>query len=210
MDLRAESAPMLGMPLAAECTVAVRPQRPSDADAQEEADAAFAELFADAARQSNIPATLHSQPPPAPYADDTEIFDSGGLGYVENLEQSAALADSIGAEELDSAEFEIVMDDDSQSAPSVAGDASRRSTRRSPPRSAPASWDDSLAARKSRPRSSPTRPVPYASARRVGSEEQTARVRARGTRTMRSAASPQRRSFAIRAKPSRRSASLAA
>jgi len=122
MDLRSESTPMFGM--------AEQPSAPlfdltapSDAQAQEEADAAFAELFADATLRSheeeprastgqhNSPATLHSQPPPA-HQEDTEIFDSGGLGYVENLEQSAAIADSISEEELDSAEFEIVMDDD--------------------------------------------------------------------------------------------------
>lgn len=121
LDLRPESTPMTG---------AARDARPgslfdtrasaapggagrfdatSESTAQAESDAAFAELF-EATRPGALPTPRHSLPPPA--FEDTEIFDSGGLGYVENLEQSAAIADTISAEELDSAEFEIVMDDD--------------------------------------------------------------------------------------------------
>jgi hypothetical protein len=118
IDLRSESAPMMGT--SRERTTAALFDVDASAaedDAQHESDAAFAELFADATRQDAMPVPRHSLPPPA--FEDTEIFDTGGLGYVENLEQSAALADTIGAEELDSAEFEIVMDDDTRSPPSV-------------------------------------------------------------------------------------------
>jgi hypothetical protein len=117
LDLRPESAPMTGAArevrrgsLFHEASLAqggVDAARESTAQA--ESDAAFAELF-EATRPGALPTPRHSQPPPA--FEDTEIFDTGGLGYVENLEQSAAIADTISAEELDSAEFEIVMDDD--------------------------------------------------------------------------------------------------
>jgi hypothetical protein len=119
MDLRPESSPMTG---AARAPLFDREESPArgaagrfdqaaEGTAQAESEAAFAELFAELPRKSALPAPRHSLPPPA--FEDTEIFDTGGLGSVENLQQSAAIADSISAEELDSAEFEIVMDDDS-------------------------------------------------------------------------------------------------
>lgn len=127
LDLRSESAPMTGaardgrtgplfdaQPSSARGG-AGRFDEAAESTAQAESDAAFAELF-EATRPGAPPTPRHSQPPPA--FEDTEIFDTGGLGYVENLEQSAAIADTISAEELDSAEFEIVMDDD-QAPPSV-------------------------------------------------------------------------------------------
>lgn len=124
LDLRPESAPMTGAArdgrgslFGAEASAARmgRYDAATEGRGLAESDAAVAELV-EATRPGALPAPRHSQPPRA--YDDTEIFDTGGLGYVENLEQSAAIADTIGAEELDSAEFEIVMDDE-DTAPSV-------------------------------------------------------------------------------------------
>jgi hypothetical protein len=121
LELRPESAPMTGMAKehsAAPLFDAAGRVGRAEAESTDrgESDAVFAELFAEAGRQqSAAPAPRHSQPPPA--YDDTEIFDSGSVGYVENLEQSAVIAETVGAEELDSAEFEIVMDDDTRVSP---------------------------------------------------------------------------------------------
>jgi hypothetical protein len=115
MDLQSEAPPTLGQSRERIPASLFDLEAPAMGKGQEESDAAFAALFAEATKQSDMP-PLHSQPPPA-YTGDTELFDTGGLGFVENLQQSAAIADSIAAEELDSAEFEIVMDDDAHSIP---------------------------------------------------------------------------------------------
>ncbi|MDB4973597.1 MAG: hypothetical protein JWN48_1938 [Myxococcaceae bacterium] len=84
-----------------------RSQHP--AAVQEEADAAFAELFSEAAtHQSSIPSSRNSQVPET-YGDDTETFDSSSLAFIENDVKNADISMD---EELDSAEFEIVVDSD--------------------------------------------------------------------------------------------------
>jgi hypothetical protein len=89
---------------------------PNNVEAQQEADAAFAELFADATRHSNMPSSENNQAPEQ-YNDDTETFDSSALSFIES--NASASAGTVNDEELDSAEFEIVMDADGESAPSV-------------------------------------------------------------------------------------------
>lgn len=101
-----------------------------DADAQIDADAAFAQLFVDSSRPSSAPSARHSSAPgprhstaPSPgnsqmperYADDTETFDASARAFVE----SAALEgeDHMSAEELDSAEFELMIEGDGTSDP---------------------------------------------------------------------------------------------
>jgi hypothetical protein len=76
------------------------------AAAQEEADAAFAELFSEAASQSIVPSASPGEEPET-YGDDTETFDTAALGKIENDVRSP---DASMDEELDSAEFEIVVD----------------------------------------------------------------------------------------------------
>ena len=110
--------------------------KPSDnAEAQREADAAFAELFADASRKSSLPSPRSSSLPgprssqvPEQYNDDTETFDTSALVRVEQAGLSAD-ADDLGidimAEELDSAEFEIVLDNDEPAEPAAATAAPR-------------------------------------------------------------------------------------
>ena len=91
---------------------------PHPVDAQAEADAAFAELFSDAAptrQTSSLPAGE-----PETYGDDTETFDSSSLGFIENDTEAT---DSSMDEELDSAEFEIVMDGEGSKAAPARPDA---------------------------------------------------------------------------------------
>jgi len=106
IDLRSESAPMLGNVPASIFDA----QAAAHAEAQEEADAAFAALFEEATRQSNMPHADQSQPP----SEDTAVYEDAGIDFAKNFEESAALASSIAAEELDSAEFEIVVDDEDE------------------------------------------------------------------------------------------------
>jgi hypothetical protein len=106
IDLRSESAPMLGNVPQSLFDV----HAASNAEAQEEADAAFAALFDEATRQSNMPQPDSARPPSA----DTAVYDEAGRDFAKNFEESAALAETLAAEELDSAEFEIVMDEDDE------------------------------------------------------------------------------------------------
>lgn len=107
LDASATAAPIIGSVPSALFDMSA----PANSEAQREADAAFAELFAEATRQSAMPGSNQHDAPAS--VEDTAIFDSGGIDFVENLDQSAALADSVAAEELDSAEFEIITDNDS-------------------------------------------------------------------------------------------------
>lgn len=70
-------------------------------------DAAFAELFADARRQSSMPSPeqQHTEGDPA---EDTETFDSSVLG----LEPARNIEHALAHDDLDSTEYELVLEGD--------------------------------------------------------------------------------------------------
>ncbi len=124
-EMRPESAPLANSSL-------FDMAGPSDDDAEAEADAAFAELFAEATRQSSMPSVSEGEP-----ADDTEVFHTSELALDpdalranlppvhddDEIEVETGLHD----ETLDSAEFEIVNDvvTDARPANSPSGRPSR-------------------------------------------------------------------------------------
>lgn len=100
----------------------------ASAEAEQEADAAFAELFAEATRQSSMPSVSQTDP-----ADDTEVFHTSELALdpdalQENVPYSAAdhadddieIEPNFHDETLDSAEFEIVNDVVTDARPSAS------------------------------------------------------------------------------------------
>ncbi|MET0343885.1 MAG: hypothetical protein ABW252_22920 [Polyangiales bacterium] len=85
--------------------VFVDPGRISEADRL--VDAEFAELFSDATGE-----------PPLGYGeDDTEIFDSGAIAAIKAKGELEPIENAFNAEELDSAEFEIVMESSNDDRP---------------------------------------------------------------------------------------------
>jgi hypothetical protein len=107
---------------------------PANVEAEQEADAAFAALFAEATRQSSMPAVSEPEP-----ADDTEVFHTSELALepnalqasvpfpVANTDDEIELEGGFHDETLDSAEFEIVNDvvTDARPANSPSGRPSR-------------------------------------------------------------------------------------
>jgi hypothetical protein len=107
---------------------------PANVEAEQEADAAFAALFAEATRQSSMPSVSEPEP-----ADDTEVFHTGelaldahalqeGVPYpAQDNEEEIELEPNFHDETLDSAEFEIVNDvvTDGRPANSPSGRPSR-------------------------------------------------------------------------------------
>ncbi|HEX5660737.1 MAG TPA: hypothetical protein VFX59_26270 [Polyangiales bacterium] len=107
---------------------------PANVEAEQEADAAFAALFAEATRQSSMPSVSEQEP-----ADDTEVFHtselvldpsvlSAGVPYpAANTDVEVELEGGFHDETLDSAEFEIVNDvvTDGRPANSPSGRPSR-------------------------------------------------------------------------------------
>ena len=71
-------------------------------------DAEFAELFSE------------SVDGPIPYEDDTEIFDASALAAIKAKGELEPIENAFNAEELDSAEFEIVMESSDERAPESA------------------------------------------------------------------------------------------
>lgn len=96
--------------------------RGADANRESEADSAFAELFAEATSQSSMPSGPHGSAPPsresdapgpallAPQEDDTDIFDTRALGLEEEAAAEGLRTEALEADEIDSAEFELVAD----------------------------------------------------------------------------------------------------
>jgi hypothetical protein len=77
---------------------AFEPGRISETDRR--VDAEFAELFSDPS--GDLPLSA--------YEDDTEIFDASALAAIKAKGELEPIENAFNAEELDSAEFEIVMD----------------------------------------------------------------------------------------------------
>ena len=103
--------------------------RDADARSDRAADAAFAELFEEATRQSSLP--IPNLPPEPPLEEDTEIFDSAAFARAEQIEDEP-IEDAFTAEELDSSEFDVLVDTSVDT--SVARHVSSSSSSSTPPR----------------------------------------------------------------------------
>ncbi|MET0282898.1 MAG: hypothetical protein ABW352_00450 [Polyangiales bacterium] len=126
-DMRPEATPLANSAL-------FDMSAPANADAEQEADAAFAALFAEATRQSSMPSVSEREP-----SDDTEVFHTSELSLdpaalhnsvpypAANEDVEVELEPGFHDETLDSAEFEIVNDvvTDARPANSPSGRPSR-------------------------------------------------------------------------------------
>jgi hypothetical protein len=126
-EMRPEAAPLANSAL-------FDMSAPANVEAEQEADAAFAALFAEATRQSSMPSVSEREP-----SDDTEVFHTSELTLdpaalhanvpypAANEDVEVELEPGFHDETLDSAEFEIVNDvvTDARPANSPSGRPSR-------------------------------------------------------------------------------------